>query len=334
MKTRPNVLGAAATDLYQLGDVEPAIVLGERLIADYPDSEVELRRSAWTVIAHASFDLDSFEKAENAYLRVLELLPPEDQSVAAITENLAASIYRQGERAAEGGDDETAATHFLRIAEAAPSSKIRPAAEFDAAAALIRLKQWSRAAVVLESFRSVFPEHELGPKVTRQLAFVHRENGDPARAAKEYLRVSDEASAPELRAEALTVAGDLYVEAEMLGEALSAYQRFVTDFTDSLEAIVVTRHKMSELHSKLGDERRRLAELREIVKLDASAGEKRTALVRRHGGEVCAVARRGRLRDVRGGPAHAALREEPGPKEAPHAEEPAQLESPGRLRDR
>jgi cellulose synthase operon protein C len=79
----------------------------------------------------------------------------DDETRAALVDNLAASIYKQGELANEAEDYRAAADHFLRIGPAAPTSTIRAAAEYDAGAALIRLQDWGAAAAC--SRRSAAP---------------------------------------------------------------------------------------------------------------------------------------------------------------------------------
>lgn len=276
----PAVLGAAVDDLYALEDFETAISTAERLIDQYPDSETSIRRSAWTVIAHSSFDIESFEAAEKAYTRVLEMTPPDDDSALDVMNNLAAAIYKQGERANTAEDFRAAADHFLRISKAAPLSDIGPIAEYDAGAALIRLEDFSGAAEVFESFRTSNPDHDLRRESTRQLAFVYREQENFLRAAEEYERVAEEADEPELRRESLLVAGDLYEKAELLDRALNAYQTFVTNFTDPIEPIVVTRFKMAELYEQMENVENQHTELRKIVKIDREAGDARTDGVR------------------------------------------------------
>ena len=51
------MLGAAAQDLYEMQDFETAVASGQKLIDRYPAVDVGLRRSAWTVVAHSSFEL-------------------------------------------------------------------------------------------------------------------------------------------------------------------------------------------------------------------------------------------------------------------------------------
>jgi TolA-binding protein len=274
------VLGAAIDDLYSLEDHPFAIATGQRLIEEYPASDPAIRRSAWLVIAHASFATESFEPSEQAYARVLELTQPEHESRQEIMNNLAAAIYKQGELASDREEHQSAADHFLRIAEAAPLSEIRPIAEYDAGAALIRLEDWAGAAGVLEAFRTSFPEHELNREATRQIAFVYREDENPSRAAEEYERVAAEAEDLELRREALLVAGDLYEKAELLDRALAVLGGYVAEFKSPIEAAVATRFKMAELHQKTNNESQRYAELRAIVAIDRDAGESRTDGIR------------------------------------------------------
>lgn len=274
------VLGVAVQDLFELREYPQAIELGRRLTANHPNAEVGIRRSAWLVVAHSSFEIGEFAPAEEAYTEVLELMPGEDASRAEIVNNLAASIYKQGERANEAGDYRGASDHYLRIAKVAPRSEIRPIAEYDAGTALLRLEDWDSALAVLEAFRTSHPEHDLHQEATQQVAFVYRKTGDASRAAEEYERVAREAETPELRAESLLVAGQLYEEAKLALRALGSYRQYVSEFTDPIETAVVTRFKMSELYEQTGDAEGRRAELRQIVALDGQAGVGRTDTVR------------------------------------------------------
>jgi tetratricopeptide (TPR) repeat protein len=147
----------------------------------------------------------------------------DDKSRQALVDNLAASIYKQGEQANAKQDYRAAADHFLRVKQVAPTSAIRAAAEYDAGAALIQLQDWTAAAGVLEAFRSAYPDHELNREATKQIAFVYRQNGQTGRAAGEYERVAAESSDPKLRGEALLEAGDLYEQSGSIPAAITAY---------------------------------------------------------------------------------------------------------------
>jgi outer membrane protein assembly factor BamD (BamD/ComL family) len=274
------VLGAAADDLYEMKSFELAIATGRKLIDGYPEADGAIRSSAWKVVAHSSFDTGNFPQAEQAYSRVLELMPEADESRKAVTDNLAATIYKQGEQANAAEDPRAAAAHFLRVAQAAPSSQIRPLAEYDAGAALIRLQDWAGAAKVLDAFRESYPEHELNREATKQMAFVYREEGELARAAGEYARVAAESEDPELGRAALLEAGELYERSQTVDRALAVYLDYVSRFPEPIEANAETRFKLARMYEAARDELRRRDQLRQIVELDAAAGDGRTPRVR------------------------------------------------------
>lgn len=274
------VLGAAADDLYKLKDFAAAATAGQRVIDQYPAADPQLRRAAANVVAHASFELADYPRAEHAYVQVLAATSASDPERAALTDNLAASIYKQGEAANAAQDFRAAADHFLRIRQAAPTSTIRPTAEYDAAAALIKLQDWTAAAGVLEAFRSAYPQHPLQHEVTKQIASVYRQSGQLGRAAGEYDRVATESEDPAMRGEALLLSGDLYEQSKDANHALDVYARYVQQFPHPVETAVETRHKMAELRKSTQDEAGYYRELAEIVKADAGAGSERTARTR------------------------------------------------------
>jgi TolA-binding protein len=272
----PVVLGAAADDLYEMKDFETAILAAHKLIDRYPGADRPLLRSAWAVLAHSSFELALYADAEQAYTRVLEFVPEDDEDRQALVDNLAASIYQQGEQASQSGDYQTAADHFLRIKDAAPTSEIRAAAEYDGASALIRLENWSRAADVLEDFRSSFPDDKLQPEATKELASVYRQAGQLDRSAGEYERVAAESDDPELRREALLQAGDLYEQAEDTDSALGVYVRYLSEFPRPLDVAQETRFKVAGMYKTKGDVTHYQDTLGEIVASDDAAGADRT----------------------------------------------------------
>ncbi len=272
----PVVLGAAADDLYEMKDFHIAIASAQKLIDRYPTADGPLLRSAWAVIAHSSIDLAEYENAERAYMNVLALTPDEDESRPAVVDGLAAAIYKQGEQANLLEDYRAAANHFLRIKDVAPGSSIRTAAEYDGAAALIRLEDWSSASGVLEEFRVSNPEHELRAEATKQLAFIYREDGQIERSAAEHERIAAEASDAELSREALLTAGDLYHEVNVTEDAVRVYEQYVAQYPLPLDIAMETRTRLAEIFKAEPDHTRYHEQLKEIVAADRDAGEART----------------------------------------------------------
>ena len=272
----PIVLGAAADDLYEMKDFHIAIESAQKLIDRYPGTEPGLLRSAWAVIAHSSIDLTEYQNAEHAYMNLLALTPDEDESRPAVVDGLAAAIYKQGEQSNLLEDYRAAANHFLRIKNVAPTSDIRSAAEYDAAAALIKLQDWGSASGVLEDFRVTHPEHELNSEATKQLAHIYREDGQVERSAAEHERIAAEATDPELSREALLTAGELYDEVNVLADAIRVFERYVTEYPRPLDIAMETRTRLADIFKGELDYVRYHEQLNEIVAADRDAGAERT----------------------------------------------------------
>ncbi len=274
------VLGAAADDQYEMKDFRGAVTSAQRVIDKYPGAQMPIRRSAWIVVAHGSFELAEYPQAEHGYTEVLKVTPESDDSHAKFVDNLAASIYKQGELARNAQDYRTAANHFLRIRTAAPTSTIRPTAEYDAGAALIELKDWKSAAGVLEAFRSTYPKHKMAGEATRLIARAYRESGELSHAAGEYERLASESTDETVRRESLLMAGDLYQKSNASDKALIAYGNYVSQFPKPIEAAVETHFKMAEIHKGAHDDALYQKELAEIVRIDGAAGPERTGRTR------------------------------------------------------
>src|SRR5262249_12951715 len=74
------ILGAAADDTYEMKDYSAAVGFAQRVIDSYPGAGPEIRRSAWIVVAHGSFELADYSQAERAYSQILALTPKGDPS--------------------------------------------------------------------------------------------------------------------------------------------------------------------------------------------------------------------------------------------------------------
>jgi len=266
----------AAEKLYALNDYARARDVASEVVARTPPASPALQRTALTVVAHANFDLAEFAAAETAYVRLAGLVPPTDPERAALVERIASSIYKQGEQAREAGELEVAVAHFLRVAQAAPTSSVRPTAEYDAGAALIQMGDWQRATTVLESFRTSFPNHELVADVTAKLAVAYVESGDTARAASEFERIADGDGPPEVRREALWRSAELYADTGQSGAAAAAFARFVERYPQPAGEAIEARQKLVDLASAEGNQAERTRWLEDLVAADAAAGSDRT----------------------------------------------------------
>jgi cellulose synthase operon protein C len=166
---------------------------------------------------------------------------------------------------------------FLRVSALAPTSKVRANADFDAAALLIKDKQWDRAIVVLEGFRRNFPQSPLQADVTRNLAVAYTESNHPEQAALEFERIAQTpGESADVQREATLQAADLYDKAGNTAKSRAMLEAFVKHFPQPLNPAMEARNKLSVMTAKLGDMGARDFWLRDIVAADRAAGAART----------------------------------------------------------
>lgn len=275
------VLTTVAEELYAGGQLERAIQVAGLVITLQPPATMEQERVAWTVLGHSQFDLRRFADAEKSYTRLQQFDLPPDQRKA-ITERLAASIYRQAEAATAAGNTDAAVADFLRIADAAPDSDIRPKALFDAATLLLTARRWPDAVGLLQRFRHDFPGHPFNAEVTMKMAVALKEAGRPAEAAGEYERIAagndggNAADTAEVRRAALWQAAELYGKAGQDGNEARIYEQIVERFPAPRDEALEARHRLADLAARNSDWPARKHWLEAIVAADASAGANRT----------------------------------------------------------
>ncbi len=271
------VLMRAATELYTAKDYPRAISAAEALLARQPPVDATKQRVAWTVIGNSNFEQGAFDKAETAYTHAQTLMPADDPERPVIVERLAASIYKQGEQKSKAGDNAAAVDDFLRVSALAPASKVRANADFDAAALLIKDKQWDRAVVVLEGFRRNFPQSPLQADVTRNLAVAYTASNHPGQAAVEFERIAQTpGEAPDVQREATLQAADLYEKADNPVKSRAMLEAFVKHFPQPLNPAMEARNKLSLITAKAGDIGARDYWLKDIIAADRAAGQART----------------------------------------------------------
>ncbi len=292
------VLTHAADELYALGDGERASSVARQALALGPTPDQ--RRTAWTVIAHQAFEQGAYADAEKAYGEVLALTPDKGEGAKgrdAIVERLAAAIYKQGEQARAQGDARAAVGHFERVASLgtlAAASSVRASAQFDAAAALIGLKDWAGVAAALETFRRQFPGHPLQAEVAPKLALAYLELGNSSAAARELERVADQAKDPELARGALwqaaeldqKAAADAAARSPLLARAIQSYERYLQRWPQPLEPAVEARWRLAALTRQNAQPKGALAWTRAVQQADQAGGDARTARTRTLGGQA------------------------------------------------
>jgi tetratricopeptide (TPR) repeat protein len=295
------VLTHAAEQLFALGEADQAVQVARQSLALQPLPAPELRRTAWTVVAHHAFERSEFADAERAYTEVLALTADKAPGRAELAERQAAAIYKQGELARAAGDARAAVGHFERVSALgalAVTSTVRASAQFDAAAALIGLKDWARAASALEDFRRQQPGHPLQAEVAPKLALAYLELGRQAQAAAEFERVAAQAAEPELARAALWQAAELHEKAAqaspewaapkspLRAAAIAGYERFLQKYAEPLEPAVEARWRLAALTRQDGQAAKATAWVRAVQQADAEGAAARTARTRTLGGQA------------------------------------------------
>lgn len=273
----PRVLTKADEDLFALNEFDRVIEISQQILERKPPVEPKHQRTAATLLAHSLFDRGRFAEAEQAYVRVQGYLPAKDPDRNAISERIAASIYKQAEAKQAAGDGNAAVDDFLRVGALAPDSKVRVNAEYDAASILIRNKQWDRAAQVLEGFRSKYPNHELQPEVTRSLAVAYSETGRGPKAAAEFEKIAAAPKeTPDDRRAALLQAATLYEKSKSTNDMARVYAAYVKQYPRPVDAAQEARQKIADLAQQQNDAKGRSQWLTEIIATDKAAGEARS----------------------------------------------------------
>ena len=298
------VLANAAERLYALHDLDWATTVAQKVLTLTPPASAANQTTAWKVIGLASFDGGAFQKAERAYAELVARTVATDPKHAEFVERLAASVYKQGEKSRADGQLQDAVANFNRVAVVAPLSPVRAAAQYDASAVLIELRDWPAAARLLEDFRQRFPTNPLVGEAGDKLALVYSESGQWALAAGELERVAARKGDDKVSRAALWQAAELYEKAGKSGTNASAggatgsanssassiaqaraaaartYEQYVKQYPDPLEPAIEARARLARLAGEQGDAARSLAWTRQLLQAEQAGGAGRTERTR------------------------------------------------------
>lgn len=278
-KRMPGVLLKTAEQFFDLKKYDQALLSADRLVRS-PQLDTKLKHRAWILIAHSNFELTHYSVAEKAYSQVLSGLPAKqkktDKTRKTMQEQLALSIYKQGEAERKLGNHQLAATHFLRVGKTVPGSPKRIIADYDAATEYMALKQWPTAIVLLEAFRKSYPKQIKWRKgVTEKLALAYNNSGNQSKAATEMIALI-KLTPKNQQQDLLWQAADLYKQAGDSKKAIATYKSYIKRYPKPLSRSIELRHKIAEYYAQKKDVKSEYYWLREIVKADAKGKTQRT----------------------------------------------------------
>lgn len=272
----PAVLLKASEDLLARKQYSDAVMHASRVAAWPQPIEAAQTTNALLVVGHGEFEQQNYPAAERAYSKLTQLLPNKDTRKAGVIENLAASIYKQGENELALGNTRFAVDQFLRVSRVAPTATIATNAEFDAATHMLNLKAWPEAIAVLTSFRAKNPKHELTKQVPAKLILAYQENEQWAEAATELDSLARNDSDPENARTATYLAAELYQKSGDTKKAVQLYSRYVSKYPQPYDQQLEAVFQLSELQRSMNNKRETEKWLQRMISLDASFGAART----------------------------------------------------------
>lgn len=272
----PAVLAKAAHELYEGRNYDDAVRAAETILHRYPNSDVEIRRTALIVLSNTQFELSNYEVAELFYTELRSLLASNDPLNIEVKERLAACIYKQAEQFRAHGAINSAIDEFKRLIATVPKSSVRPVAEYDIATAYIIMDMWKEAAAHLEAFRDNYPDHSLNEGIDEKLAIAYVRLEDPLKAAEALRDIVKNSDSPESQRDALWQAATLYEKAGEKHKAATTYNAYAEMFPSPLEPAIEALYKAGLMHQAVGRDNYYRIQLDKIYDADMKGGNQRT----------------------------------------------------------
>jgi len=275
-KRAPAVVTKAAEELFALKKYDQAAVAARTIMELTGETKLEMRRTAWLIVAQSELQTGQYARAESAYNIVLNLIKPGDEQYKAVQQGLAASVYKLGEQARTNGDYLGAAKQFARVVTIAPDSEMAVAAQYDMAASYLAKEAWPQAIRALENFRQKYPSHKLSKQVTENLAAAYMKVNKPASAAHEFETMINYQTNVDARRDLQWRIAELYEQAGTTDAVIDAYKAFIDKYPQPIDQAMEARQKLADIYMNKHDPKQRRFWLREIVVKDKAAGDGRS----------------------------------------------------------
>lgn len=274
-KRSPTVLTNAAEYLFSLDQYQRALEVSNNLIANNPQLDNTLKKTAYGIVAHSYFKLGDFQNAEAAYLNQRNLIDTKSEEYGQVSERLATAIYKKSEGLIDTGAKEEAIAQLLKVKTLTPDSSIRVTAQFDAATMLLELQQWARAIAELKELQTLFPKHELAVEFPRKLAYAYEKSESWSDAAFAYLGLSKSDPDAEIKREALFLAATMFENSKDVASAITHFKAYDAQYENPASQRIEARYHLASLYETLGDSANQLNWLNQIVEADQRAGSQR-----------------------------------------------------------
>ncbi|TQV74210.1 tetratricopeptide repeat protein [Exilibacterium tricleocarpae] len=275
-KRSPSVLTNAAEYLFGLEQYQRAVDVSQKLIDNNPDLDRELKKTAYGIVAHSYYKLEQFQLAEVNYTRQRNLIGKQSEEYKQVSERLANAIYRNSETLVAADDKDQAITELLKIKALTPGSKVRVAAQYNAATLLLATEQWDRAVDELRQLAGQYPQHELAFEFPRKLALAYEKRQSWKSAGDTYLALSKKDKDPEVRRNALFLAAEMYEKNKSYDISIELFKQYARAYEQPFDVRMEARYRLANLYETTGDPAKQLFWLRRIIDGDRTGGKQRT----------------------------------------------------------
>ncbi|MGQ7274745.1 tetratricopeptide repeat protein [Marinobacter sp. V034] len=225
-----------ANQLLTAGDNPRAQRFAEAAVA-HPKASYKTLLAGWLVIGQTEFDASHYDKSEQAYRQALASVKADSnvkpEREAEIRSQLALSIYRQGEAAAQQDEVDAAVGHFQRVAGVGGEQGLTIGAALEASVVLLKAERWQPAIDQLQDFRSRYPEQAQANNVDEKLVYAYKASGQYDLAANEILERSADSADPW---PARIMAAGLLEQAGSNGRANMIYGDYLDQASDPASA--------------------------------------------------------------------------------------------------
>ena len=274
-KNTVQVLSRAAEGLFALNKFSLAAQTSARVLNN-PKASIKQKSVTYLIKGHSHFDLKEFETAESAFVSALALKQVDKKESNNVKEKIAASIYKQAVAWVDKGNLDKAVDEFMRVGKDIPNSPIRITAHYDAAAYLMKKKNWSRAEKILLEFREQFPKHKLALDVPSKLIIAYENMSHWKKAAFELQNIWRFGKNKNKQRIALYQAAEYYEKANDIDNAMAMLKRYAHNYAKPFDAQLESINKLESLYLKKADHEKRQYWLAKLITADKKAGKDRT----------------------------------------------------------
>ncbi len=242
------------------------------ILSETKDNKLEY--TSKIIVAQSFFNLGKFSQAETIYTDLIQNLKGSKKAKRNIENGLALAIYKQAETAKLAGNIPEATKHYSRISDTVPRSEIAATGLYDAVALLMSKKIWSKAITAMEKFQTLYPQHKLNIKLSKNLSVAYLQSNQNIKAAQEFEKIASSGNDQELKKTALWQAAELYEEKKNYTSAIRSYKKYAKTYKKPFSQNMESMQKLVVLNTIINKPKVSSYWQNQIVKKDKRASNK------------------------------------------------------------